>query len=162
MIADILILVAAGLAVYALLVVFAAEYGRRTGWQTPEGTDPNGWALRQRVGWTLGALATLVCAVGCAVLIHGLLPRALVVAQAAVMAAAGASDLRRFHLPLPLQLMGIALAAVSLSLLNVSPWMLAFALMWSMAIIGLHAVLSRGSMQLGDHISKQFLRIGIR
>jgi len=160
-IADVVILALVGLAAYAALTVFAAVYGQRTGWQVPEGTEANDWALRQRVGWTLGALATLACAIGCALIIHDWLPRACIVAQAAVMAAAGASDLRRFHLPLPLQMLGIILAMVSLGVLGVSSWALAFALLWALAVIAAHALLSRGSMQLGDHIATIWIALAM-
>jgi hypothetical protein len=160
-IAETFILILAGLAGYAALVLFAVDYGRRTGWQTPEGTDANDWAMRQRVGITLGGLAVVVCAIGCGILMTNWLTRGLVLAQAAVMAAAGASDLRRFHLPLPLSVLGIALAVASLVIMRISPLMLAFALAWALAVIVLHALLSRGSMQLGDHIATIWIALAM-
>ncbi len=161
MIADTLILVVVGLVAYAALIAFSIEYGRRTGWQSPEGTTANDWALRQKVGLGLGALAVVAGAIACSVLITDWLARLLVMAQAAVMAAAGASDLRRFHLPLPLTLLGIVLAIASLSVLSVPPLMLIFGLAWSVAVIALHALLSKGSMQLGDHIATVWIALAM-
>jgi hypothetical protein len=74
------------------------------------------------------------------------------VGQAALLAAAGTSDLRRFHLPLPLTLAGLVIA-IAVAVTNRAPLLVTmFALAWALIVIVLHVLASKGSMQLGDHL----------
>jgi hypothetical protein len=147
------VLVAVALAAYALVAWLANAYSRRTGWQPPSGTDGMNWTLRRNVGVNLGALAVGVSALFCALWVAEWPARLFIVAQAAVMAAAGASDLRRFHLPLPLTLAGFGLAIAGVIVTGLPVLFVLFGLVWAAVVILLHALLSKGSMQLGDHLA---------
>lgn len=157
--ADIIALTIGGLIAYLALAWLAHEYGRRTGWQTPEGSETSDWALRQRLALALGALAMVIFAIICAQMIATWPARLLLMAQAALMAAAGASDLRKFHLPLPLSLAGIALAIVTAIVVQPALFVVLFGLLWAVAVIALHIFASKGSMQWGDHIATLWIAL---
>lgn len=157
--ADIIILIIAGLIAYFALVWVAHEYGRRTGWQTPQGSETSNWALRHNLALALGALAMLICALVCASVLDTWSARFVFMLQAALMAAAGASDLRRFHLPLPLSLAGIVLGIVMVMLTQPPLIVVLFGLLWAVAVIALHMLVSKGSMQLGDHIATLWIAL---
>lgn len=146
-------LVLIGLGFYMALISLSAWYARVTGWQPPSGNQTNDWALRRRLGFALGALAVVICAVGASLWHTTLLSRVLTMLQAALLASAGASDLQRFHLPLPLTLLGMAVAVLTLVLTPTPLFYLLFGLMWVLVLILLHTFVSKGSMQLGDHIA---------
>jgi hypothetical protein len=158
-VADLIVLILGGLAGFFALSWLAQEYGRRTGWQTPEGSEASDWALRHQLALALGAAAMGVCAVVCAQVIETWPARALFMAQAALMAAAGASDLRKFHLPLPLSLAGIALGIVMAAVIQPPLFVVLFGLLWAVAVIALHMLASKGSMQLGDHLATLWIAL---
>ncbi len=118
-----------GLSCYALLVVLSAWYARITHWQPPAGNQANDWVLRQRVGIVLGGAALIICALGAALWQVTWQARLLTMLQASLLAAAGASDLQRFHLPLPLTLLGASVAVVTLLLVHVTPYYILFGLL---------------------------------
>jgi hypothetical protein len=152
-------LIAVALAAYALVAWLANSYSRRTGWQPPSGTDGMNWMLRRNVGVSLGALAVGASALFCALWVAEWPARLFIVAQAAVMAAAGASDLRRFHLPLPLTLAGFGLAIAGAIVTRLPILFVLFGLVWAAVVILLHALLSKGSMQLGDHLATLWIAL---
>ena len=146
-------LVIIGLVCYAFLMGLSAWYARVTHWEPPAGNQANDWALRHRLGLILGAIAIVICAIGSTLWLVTWPMRILTMIQAALLAVAGASDIQRFHLPLPLTMLGIGVAVAGLLLISVSTFYLLFALVWVVVIITLHALVSKGSMQLGDHIA---------
>jgi hypothetical protein len=158
-VADFITLTIAGLLAYFALVWLAHEYGRRTGWQTPEGSETSNWATRHNLALALGALAILICAGVCVRVFEAWPARLMFMLQAALMAAAGTSDLRKFHLPLPLSLAGIALGIVMAVLAQPSLFVVLFGLLWAVAVIALHTFVSKGSMQLGDHIATLWIAL---
>ncbi|MCL5994816.1 MAG: hypothetical protein M1546_02030 [Chloroflexi bacterium] len=158
-IAHMLALGAMALVVYAALVWLAGEYSRRTGWQPPDGCQDSDWVLRRNLGVVCGALALAVCAVCSVLFLAGWPARIFVMAQAALMAAMGASDLRRFHLPLPFTLAGIALAVAAALVTRIPTLLVLFGLIWALVVVLLHALLSKGSMQLGDHIATVWIAL---
>jgi hypothetical protein len=141
-----------GLVCYAILMSVSAWYARATHWQPPAGNQENDWASRRQLGLILGGVAIVICAIGSTLWLVTWPIRFLTMLQAALLAAAGASDLQRFHLPLPLTMLGAGVAVAGLLLTSVSTYYLLFALVWAAVIITLHALVSKGSMQLGDHI----------
>jgi hypothetical protein len=156
---DLGVLIVFSLGWYALLLWLANKYSIRTHWQPPAGNADINWTLRHYLGLSLGAAAMVVCAIAAGLELAGWPARLLTCAQAALMAAAGASDLRRFHLPLPLTLGGI-LVAVAATLISGAPlFAVLFALLWAIAVIALHAITSKGSMQLGDHIATLWIAL---
>lgn len=157
--ADGLVLAALAVAGYSGLVWWTNDYSRRANWLAPDGTQDMDWSARRNLGVAMGGLASAVCALACAFWIDNWPARALIVAQAVVMAASGASDLRRFHLPLPLTLAGIALALAGALVGHVPFLFVLFAVAWAVAVIVLHALVSRGSMQLGDHLATVWIAI---
>ena len=156
---DMLALGAGALAVYVLLVWQANAYSRATQWQPPAGNEQMNWTLRRNLALALGALATAAGAISAALWLHEWPLRLLVAGQAAVMAASGASDIRRFHLPLPLTLLGLGLAIVTLSQQQLPVFVLLFGLAWACLVVLMHALLSKGSMQLGDHIATVWIAL---
>lgn len=156
---DIIALIACGLFAFWGMLALAHEYGRRTGWQTPEGHETSNWAMRNKLAVTLGAIAMIGCALVCWRMVDAWVPRLLIMGQAALLAAAGASDLRKFHLPLPLSLAGMALGIITLALVQPSLFVVVFAAMWAAAVIVLHTLASKGSMQLGDHIATVWIAL---
>jgi hypothetical protein len=153
------VLVAGTACGYGALVWLANVYSRRTGWQPPAGTASTDWTLRRNLGIGLGALAVCAGALACSLWEQDWPGRLLIAAQAAVLAAAGASDLRRFHLPLPLTLAGVALA-VATALVTRPPVMLMLTgLIWALVVVLLHGLLSKGSMQLGDHLATVWIAL---
>jgi hypothetical protein len=142
-----------GLGLYAFLAWLAGRYSRGVRWQPPRGSEHSNWALRRKVGFALGALAMLACALSCALWQIDDPARWLAVAQAALLAAAGSSDLQRFHLPLPLTLAGIALAVAGLITTPSPSYVLVTAALWVLLTLVLHRVMVRRTMQLGDYIA---------
>ena len=156
---DALALAAGALALYALLIWQANVYSRATRWQPPDGNEQMNWTLRRDLALALGALAAVVSAVSAAVVLPEWPLRILVAGQAAVMAASGASDLRRFHLPLPLTLLGLSLAILMVVNQQLPLLVVAFGLAWACVVILMHTLLSKGSMQLGDHIATVWIAL---
>jgi hypothetical protein len=146
-------LVALCMVVYSALFLLGNAYSIRTGWKTPQGTEETDWTLRRNVAFMLGLIASLLCAVGSALWLTSLTAQLVATGEGALMAAAGASDLRRFHLPLPFTMGGIAIAIAVAFAMQTPLFIMLFALGWALALILLHAVVSKGSMQLGDHIA---------
>jgi hypothetical protein len=154
-----LVLSAIGLGMYTLLMCFSAWYARVTGWQPPQGNRANDWQLRRRLGFVLGGLAVIVCAIGATLWQAGWAARLLSLLQAALLASAGASDLQRFHLPLPLTLLGVGVALLTLAL-NATPlFSLLFGVLWTALLIVVHIFVSKGSMQLGDHLATAWIAL---
>jgi hypothetical protein len=153
------LLVAAALALYAALVWLSGRYSRATQWQPPSGTEAMDWNRRRILAWLLGACAVTACALASLAWLPAWSVRLLVIGQAAVMAAAGASDLRHFHLPLPLTALGIGLAVVTLLSQPLPLVALIFGLLWACVVILMHALLSKGSMQLGDHLATVWIAL---
>jgi hypothetical protein len=157
---DTLVLIVATLSAYAVLVWLGNEYSRRTNWQPPGDNQNTNWTLRRNLGIGLGGLAVVVCAIGSAWFPQASwLARLLTLAQAALMAAAGASDLRRFHLPLPLTLAGLTLAIVTLASTPNALLVTLIGGAWAFGVILLHALISKGSMALGDHIATLWIAL---
>ncbi len=146
---------------YAGLIWLANQYSQRSGWQPPPGSAGANPALRRNVAIVLGALAVVGCSAGTSLWVNDWLARLLIVGQAVLLAAAGASDLRRFHLPLPLTLTGIAVALFTVTQTHMPVLYFSFALAWALVVIVLHAALSRGSMQLGDHIATIWIALAL-
>lgn len=144
---------------YVIAVVYAHHYGRD--WMTPEGTDQSNWKLRHDIGVALGAVSVATCAIVCTLFIPSWMGRIFTLAQAVILAAAGASDVRKFHLPLPLTMLGLCLAIVTLMLTKTSMTIVLFGLVWAAALIALHAALSKGSMQLGDHLATLWIALAM-
>ncbi len=157
--ADVVALILFTLAAYAALAWFGSFYSRRTHWEPPAGSpDPDNRA-RRNLTLAVGTLSALVGAV-CVAQWVGPWPARLVMAfEAALMAATGASDLRRFQLPLPFTLMGICLALVAFFITHSSGILLIFGLIWALVVIVLHALTTKGSMQLGDHIATVWIAL---
>ena len=153
------LLVAISVAAYAGLVWLANLYSRKIDWQPPEGTADTNWRLRRTLGIALGFVSVAVGALLSSLFLGDWYARLLAVGQAALLAAAGASDLRRFHLPLPLTLSGIVIAVVVAVVTRTTILVILFALAWACAVILLHVLASRGSMQLGDHIATVWIAL---
>jgi hypothetical protein len=144
---------------YAIAVVYAHHYGRD--WVTPEGTGQSNWKLRHDIGVALGAISVATCAIVCTLFIPSWLGRIFTLAQAVILASAGASDVRKFHLPLPLTMLGLCLAIITLVLTKTPMMIVLFGLVWAAALIALHAALSKGSMQLGDHLATLWIALAM-
>lgn len=157
--ADIIVLFVTGQLAFLALSWLAHEYGRRTGWETPAGSETSNWALRRNLALALGAAAMMICAMVCVLVLATWPARLVFMAQAALMAAAGASDLRKFHLPLPLSLAGIALGMVTTVIIQPPLFVVLFGLLWAIAVIALHIFVSKGSIQLGDHIATLWIAL---
>ena len=140
-------------AVYVVLFLLGNAYSIRTGWKTPRGTEDTDWVLRRNVAFALGLIASVLCAVGSWLWVTGVTSQLVAAGEGALLAATGASDLRRFHLPLPFTMGGIAIAIAAAFAMRTPLFVMLFGLGWALALILLHAVLSKGSMQLGDHIA---------
>ena len=144
---------------YGFAVVLAHHYGKD--WVTPEGTATSNWKLRHDLGVALGAVSVAVCAIVCILFIASWPGRIITLAQAVILAAAGASDVRKFHLPLPFTMAGLLLSIVTLVLTKTPMMIVMFGLVWAAALIALHAALSKGSMQLGDHIATLWIAMAM-
>jgi hypothetical protein len=145
------VLLFGALAAYAVVMGLAAWYGK--GWQPPEGMEQSNWALRHKVGVSLGAAAVAVCVLLSVWLVQTPLARIMLVAQAVILAAAGASDIRIFQLPLPLTLGGIVFAIITAIVLKISWLFIAFGLVWAILICLFYAFLTKRAMALGDYIA---------
>ena len=157
--ADVVALTLFTLVAYAALAWFGSFYSRRTHWEPPAGSPDPDNQTRRDLTLAIGALSALVGAV-CVTLWVGPWPARLVMAfEAALMAATGASDLRRFQLPLPFTLLGICLALMAFFMTHSSVILLLFGLIWALVVIVLHALTSKGSMQLGDHIATLWIAL---
>jgi hypothetical protein len=159
MLVGALVLLAGALGVYAGLVWLANEYSRRTNWQIQHDGASYDWTLRRNTAIALGVVAVCAGAIFTTFWITDWLARCFVMGQAALMAAAGASDLRRFHLPLPFTLTGIGIALAGAYFSHMPTYMLLFALGWAALSILLHILASRGSIQLGDHIAMLWIAL---
>jgi hypothetical protein len=156
---DALALTLFTLAVYAMLVWLGNVYSRRTHWEPPAGSPDPDDRTRRNLIFVLGALPAFAGAV-CVTLWVGTWPaRLLMACESALMAATGASDLRRFQLPLPFTLLGICLALVTLFTTQVPGVLLLFGLIWALIVIGLHIFTTKGSIQLGDHIATLWIAL---
>jgi hypothetical protein len=161
MMVDVVGVVILTLLAYAALVRLSASYSRRTHWEPPEGSpDPDGQSRRQMT-FAVGALAAGLGAICVAVWVGPWPARLVLASEAALMAATGASDLRRFQLPLPFTLLGICLALAAYFMLHTSIILLAFGLAWAAVIMVLHALTTKGSMQLGDHITTLWIALAV-
>ena len=156
---DAVALTLGALALYAALVWQANRYSQLTNWQPPHGNEYMNWTLRRNLALTLGCLAVLFCSVCSVLLFKEWSQRLLATGQAVVMAVAGTSDLRRFHLPLPLTLLGFALSIYMIVTQQFPLLVLVFTMAWACAVIVMHALLSKGSMQLGDHLATLWIAL---
>ncbi|NJM39431.1 MAG: prepilin peptidase [Anaerolineae bacterium] len=145
------VLLIAALAAYAAVMGLAYWYGK--GWQAPQGMETSNWALRHKVGVSLGAAAVAVCVLLSLLLVQTTLARVLLVTQAVILAAAGANDIRIFQLPLPLTIIGILLAIVTAAVLKIPLFFVGFGLVWAIVISLVYAFLTKRSMALGDYIA---------
>lgn len=153
--------VLAGLAAYALALGAAQGYGLKLGWESPDGAPGSAWTARRRAGTALGAVAVVVGAGLAWLAIDPWPARVATLGQAVLLAVAGASDVHRFQLPLPFTVAGLTLSLVSLSLSGAPPILMAFALFWALAMIVAHAWVSRGTMQLGDHLATVWIALAM-
>ena len=158
---NFIILMTASLIAYAVVFSLAYQYSVNIGWSTPEVMTGSTLVRRRLIGAALGGLALVVCAAFETLFLATWSVRALIMAQAVLMAAAGASDLHRFQLPLPLTLVGMIMAMVTLRVTDTPLIFVVFGLIWSVIIIGAHALLSKGSMQLGDHLSTIWIALAM-
>ncbi|HEY3291714.1 MAG TPA: hypothetical protein VGK87_16395 [Anaerolineae bacterium] len=156
---SIVLLVGLCTAVYVVLFLLGNLYSVSTGWTTPAGTESTDWVLRRNVAFALGLLSSIVCAVGSSLFLSGATAQLVAIGEGALLAAAGASDLRRFHLPLPFTVGGIAIAIAVAFAMQTPLFIMFFAVGWALALILLHAVVSKGSMQLGDHIATLWIAL---
>jgi hypothetical protein len=145
------VLLFAALAAYAVVMGLAAWYGK--GWEPPAGMENSDWALRHKVGVSLGAVAVAVCVLLSLLLVQTTLARVMLVAQAVILAAAGASDIRQFQLPLPLTLGGIVFAIITAIVLKIPLVFIGFGLLWAILIVLFYVFLTKRSMALGDYIA---------
>ena len=145
------ILLSAALAAYAVVMGLAAWYGK--GWEPPVGMENSDWALRHKVGVGLGAAAVAVCVLLSLLLVQTTLARVMLITQAVILAAAGASDIRQFQLPLPLTLGGIIFAIITAVVLKIPLLFIGFGLLWAVLIILFYVFLTKRSMALGDYIA---------
>jgi hypothetical protein len=121
-------------------------------WSVPKGTEDSNWALRRKVGYTLGALG-IAATVVCAILFEAQpMIRALLCGQATVMAVAGCSDLRYFRLPLPLMFVGIGFAVLLIANRGWPLTITAISIGWAVALIVVLAVVAKAGIALGDQI----------
>ncbi len=144
---------------YAIAVIYAHQYGKD--WITPDGTSESNWKLRHDIGVALGAVSVATCAIVTTLFIPSWLGRIVTLAQAVILASAGASDVRKFHLPLPLTMTGLMLSIVTLVLTKTPMMIVFFGLIWAAALIALHAALSKGTMQLGDHLATIWIALAM-
>lgn len=156
---SIVVLVVLCAAVYVVLFLLGNVYSVRTGWTTPPGTENTDWTLRRNVAFAFGMLSSVVCAIGSALFLTGTPAQLVAIGEGALLAAAGASDLRRFHLPLPFTVGGIVIAIAVAFAMQTPLFIMLFAVGWALALILLHAVVSKGSMQLGDHIATVWIAL---
>ncbi len=140
-------------AAYFALTWAGNAYSRKTHWQPPAGSPDSDNHQRRRVIFNLGVLAVLVGAITCARWITAWPGRLLTGAEIALLAASGTSDLRRFQLPLPFTVLGMVIALMAMFLSGLPSFILLFALAWAFVVVVAHALVTRGSMQLGDHIA---------
>ena len=150
-------LLPAALMVFGGVTQFAHWYGRN--WQPPAGSEQSNWPLRRNISLGLGAVTVLTATVASLIFVPDTLTRILIVGQAILLAAAGASDVRKFHLPLPLTLAGIALAIATLVSLQMPLLIVAFGLIWATALIVLFALATRRAMALGDYIATLWIAL---
>ena len=147
------------LAAYAVLAWLGNLYSLRTHWQPPAGSpDPDDRA-RRSITLGLGALSAAVGGLCIAGWVAPWPVRLVMAFESALLAAAGASDLRRFHLPLPFTLSGIGVALVIAVVAQLPGFLLLFGLGWALVVMLLHVFTSKGSMQLGDHIATLWIAL---
>ncbi len=161
MMVDFAVLSLSGLAGYGLVFYLAHQYGLRMGWKPPEETQGSKRVSRRSIGIALGGIAVLICAGSAAAYIGNWPSRVLALTQAVLLASAGASDVHRFQLPLPVTLAGIILAVVSWQVIGMPVIFVVFGLFWAAVIIAAHALLSKGSMQLGDHLATLWIALAM-
>lgn len=161
MISDFATLSLLGLAGYGIVFYLAHQYGLLVGWKPPDETPATKRISRRAIGIALGGLAVVLCAGFAVTFIGSWLGRVLAMAQAVLLASAGASDVHRFQLPLPVTMAGIILAVVSWQVIGVPVIFILFGLFWAAIIIAAHALLSKGSMQLGDHLATVWIALAM-
>lgn len=150
--------VAFWLLAFAVLLIAMERYSS-VGWTVPEGSERSNWALRKRVAVVLGVLVVAVAAGFATVRTADSLERGLTSLIAVIMAVAGANDIRRFRLPLPLTLVGLG---ASVLLFIVGPFaapILILALAWATLMIVIHIFVARSGMALGDMIALLWIAI---
>ena len=158
-VATLLVLVLLCVGVYCGLFLLGNLYSESRRWQPPAGTEATNWTLRRNLAFVLGLIASVLCAAGSWFWLTDPVAQLVASAEGVLLAAAGASDLRRFHLPLPFTMSGIAIAIGVAIAMRVPLFIVLFGLGWGLALILLHAVVSKGSMQLGDHIATLWIAL---
>lgn len=140
---------------WGLFALFAAlsELYDRAGWRLPAGAEDANLTRRLRVGIVLGGGACLVCVVAVVVQTDRPLIMTGLVAQGALMAAAGVTDLHKFRLPLPATLGGIALALALATMLAVPVEIVALGGLWACVLVLVHARMTGNRMGWGDHLA---------
>lgn len=122
-------------------------------WQVPSGTEQSNWGLRHRVSLALGVISVALSALCATLFIHDVLLRGLLLTQSALMAVAAANDFRRFRLPLPVTLCGLAVAALALAVGPFTPLVIGIALLWAILVCFALVFVARSGMSLGDYIA---------
>ncbi len=153
---NVAVLCALGLVCFAAFVIACERYDRAA-WRPPAGSENANWARRFKVAISCGALGVCACALFTSRTLHAPVVQILLVVQAALMAAAGATDIHKYRLPLPATLGGIALTALTAYFGAAPPMLLALGLGWAGLITVANIVLTRGRMGWGDHIAMLWL-----
>jgi hypothetical protein len=122
-------------------------------WVLPKGTEQVNFAVRHRFSFWVGIVAVLATVVIGHLYVSDRAVRAVMLAQSVLMSVSSANDLRRYRLPLPLSIIGLATAVVLLVLAQMPLWIVVFALVWAMALIALHVFVSRGDIGFSDHVA---------
>jgi Flp pilus assembly protein protease CpaA len=138
--------------VFVALLLFMERYSGYA-WTVPAGSENSNWALRNRVSFVLGMLVVVAASASASLRIADPLERGLTCLTAVIMAVAGANDIKRFRLPLPLTIVGLMVAVV---LFMVGPFDLPFLLLafgWAAMLIVIHTFIARSGMALGDMIA---------
>jgi hypothetical protein len=145
------------LVAFFLLARYAIRYGKD--WQPPASMAHANWTMRHRLGLTLGATAVAVTALCSAYFFQDWLARVALVGQAVFLANSGASDIRKFQLPLPLTLGGIILAFITASALRLSWTVIVFGMSWAVVLILVYALLTKRAMAVGDYIAAVWIGV---
>ena len=146
----------AALATFGLLAAFGLRYD--PAWAGP----PAGAraVARPRTALTVGAACVLVAALGGLSQTVPIEARGIAVVQAVLMAAAAVCDWRKWQLPLPFTLGGIALGVIGLALAG-SPLPWGLAAVTVLAALAINALATAGTLQGGDVLATLWIGLAL-
>ena len=146
----------AALAVFGLLAAFGLGYD--PAWVGP---PAGARAVAQpRTALIAGAASVVVATLGPLTQTLPIEARLIALAQAALMAAAAVCDWRKWQLPLPFTLGGIALGVVELALTG-SPLLWGLAAITVVAALAINALATAGTLQGGDVLATIWIGIAL-